>query len=194
MAYDITLEGRNLIEAEALLKDVTTIFELCHVNYWLEGGTLLGLRRENRLLPWDNDIDISIHESELKRLDQVLKTLRSSNFRIRTRKFDKDSDFFKKGALRMIKIRNKSFFGLIKGKVCLDIFIKYTHDNKTYWEIDNKTKNVPAKFYELFSTKEFQGKEYSIPLLTDEYLTYRYGDWKKQVKDWNTSRDDMALN
>ena len=194
MAYDITLEGNNLIEAERLLNEVTSIFESCEINYWLEGGTLLGIRRENRLLPWDNDLDISIHESELSKLDILLSALKKRGFRIRLRKFDKDSKFFKKGNLRMIKIRNKSFFGLLKGKVCFDVFIKYTHEGKTYWEIDNKTKNVPSKYYETFTTKKFKSKEYQIPKLTDDYLTYRYGDWQTPVKIWNTSTDDKALN
>jgi len=96
MAYDITLEGNNLIEAERLLNEVTSIFESCEINYWLEGGTLLGIRRENRLLPWDNDLDISIHESELSKLDILLSALKKRGFRIRLRKFDKDSKFFKK--------------------------------------------------------------------------------------------------
>ena len=31
-------------------------------------------------------------------------------------------------------------------------------------------------------------------MLTEEYLTYRYGDRKKPVKEWNTFTDDKALN
>ena len=193
MAYDITLEGDNLIEAEKLLSDVITLFELCNVRYWLEGGTLLGLRREGRLLPWDNDLDISIHESERGKLDNLLGTLKKKGFRVRTRSFDKDSDGFKKGELRMIKIRNKRFFGLLKGNVCLDVFIKYTTNERTYWEIANKVKNVPSKYYDSFKTLDFKGKPYAIPELTDEYLTYRYGDWQTPVKDWDTAKDDRAL-
>lgn len=194
MAYDITLEGKNLIEAEKLLVDVISIVENCNVEYWLEGGTLLGLRREGRLLPWDDDLDISLHAKEHEKLVFLMRTLKEKGFRVRTRVFDADSDVFKKGNLRMIKIRTKRFFGLIKGKVCFDIFIKYTHDAKTYWEIANKTKNVPAKYYESFKTISFKGRDYSIPFLTDEYLTYRYGDWQTPVKEWDTSKDDKALS
>ena len=193
MAYNITLEGENLIEAEFLLKNITSIFESCNIPYWLEGGTLLGIRRENRLLPWDNDLDISIHEKELIKLDLLIKELNKDGYRVRLRKFDKDSEFFKKNDLRMIKIRNKKFFGFLKGRVCFDVFIKYTHANKTYWEIDNKTKNVPSKYYDSFLEKEFKGKTYTIPKLTDEYLSYRYKDWQTPVKDWDTSIDDKAL-
>ena len=194
MAYDITLEGKNLVQAENLLSEVTSIFESCNITYWLEGGTLLGLRREGRLLPWDNDLDISIHESEFNKLSLLQNTLKKNGYRVRTRVFEKDSEVFKKGDLRMIKIRTKCFFGILKGNVCLDVFIKYTKNEKTYWEIANKVKNVPSKYYDSFKTVDFKGKPYAIPELTDEYLTYRYGDWQTPVKEWDTAKDDRALS
>ncbi|MCP4976982.1 MAG: LicD family protein [Maribacter sp.] len=194
MAYDITLEGKNLGRAEKLLADVIAIFESCNVAYWLEGGTLLGLRREGRLLPWDNDLDISIHDNEEDKLSVLQNTLKKKGYRVRTRQFTEDSDVFKRGDLRMIKIRTKHFFGLIKGNVCLDVFIKYTKNDKTYWEIANKIKNVPSKYYAEFKAIQFKGKSYTIPKLTDDYLTYRYGDWQTPVKDWDTATDDRALS
>lgn len=194
MAYDITLEGNNLEEAESLLKTVTTIFENQKIKYWLEGGTLLGIRRENRLLPWDNDIDISLHNAETPKLSLLIKELQSKGFRVRKRYFKTTSDFFKTGELRMIKIRKRRFFGLLKGKVCLDVFVKYTKKDKTYWEIDNKTKSVPAHFYTKIKTTTFKNKSYPMPENTDGYLTYRYGDWQTPVKEWNTSTDDNALS
>ncbi len=193
MAYDITLEGKNLKEAESLLKSVTKIVEQQQIQYWLEGGTLLGIRRENRLLPWDNDLDISVHQIEIPKLNSLIQNLKTEGYRVRTRYFSVTSKEFRKGDLRMIKIRNKHFFGLVKGKVCLDVFIKYSHDQSTYWEIDNKTKSVPLRFYDSFKTISFQDKNYSIPEDTDGYLTYRYGAWQTPVKDWNTSTDDKAL-
>lgn len=194
MAYNITLEGKNLIEAEILLTTVASIFEQHKITYWLEGGTLLGIRRENRLLPWDDDIDISLHASEVSKLSSLIKNLKEKGFRVRQRRFSVTSNEFEKGELRMIKIRNRRFFGLLKGKVCLDVFVKYTHIDKTYWEIDNKTKYVPKHFYERFKTVKFQNKIYPIPEDTDGYLTYRYGDWQTPVKEWNTSTDDKALD
>lgn len=93
----------------------------------------------------------------------------------------------------MIKIREKRFFGLMKGSVCLDIFIKYQFKEDSYWEINHITKSVPSKFYLTFKDIKFNDFDYKIPALTDEYLTYRYGDWQKQVKNWNTFKDDNAI-
>lgn len=193
MAYDIKLEGENLIEAEKLMVSAIKIFDDNNIRYWLEGGTLLGIRREGRLLPWDDDLDISMMVDQLEKLDMLLSDLKKRGFRVRIRKFEKDSNYFKKGNIRMIKIRTKSFFGLKKGKVCLDVFIKYPIENKAYWEIAGKTKYVPLKFYKSFREISFNNYDFSIPELTEDYLTYRYGDWETPVKDWDTSKDDKAL-
>lgn len=194
MAYNITLEGSNLKEAERLLREITTIFEQHKVVYWLEGGTLLGIRRENRLLPWDNDLDISMHAQETDKLAALIKSLKKNQYRVRLRYFEDESPEFQKGTLRMMKVRKRRFFGLIKGKVCLDVFVKYTKEENTYWEIANKTKSVPKHFYASFKNVLFQNKDYSIPTDTDAYLSYRYGNWQTPVKEWNTFTDDNALH
>lgn len=193
MAYNITLEGKNKVIAERMLKNVATLFDRCKIDYWIEGGTLLGIKRENRLLPWDNDVDLSINHDQLGKLDHFYSELKKAGYRVRTRSFDETSEFFTKGNIRMIKIREKRFFGLLKGAVCLDVFIKYQHGQNSYWEIDNKTKYVPSKFYHSFKHISFKDFVYKIPALTEEYLTYRYGDWQKQVKNWDTSKDDNAI-
>ncbi|WP_181938141.1 MULTISPECIES: LicD family protein [unclassified Arenibacter] len=176
-----------------MLKNIAAILDQCKIDYWLEGGTLLGIIRENRLLPWDNDIDISINHDQLDKLDSLYSGLKKAGYRVRTRRFGNTNNYFTKGAVRMIKIREKRFFGLMKGSVCLDIFIKYQFKEDSYWEINHITKSVPSKFYLTFKDIKFNDFDYKIPALTDEYLTYRYGDWQKQVKNWNTFKDDNAI-
>ena len=194
MAYKITLSKKNKEIAESLLLDVAKSLDILSVNYWLEGGTLLGIKRESRLLPWDNDLDLSINSSEVSKIDDLIINLKSKNLRVRVRKFKKTTEFFNSGDIRIIKIRNKRFFNLLKGSVCLEIFVKYPEKEKTYWMIGNTTKNVPSKYYAKLQSIKFKDYLFSIPMLTEEYLTYRYGDWKKPVKEWNTFTDDKALN
>ena len=194
MAYKITLSKKNKEIAESLLLDVAKSLDILSVNYWLEGGTLLGIKRESRLLPWDNDLDLSINSSEVSKIDDLIINLKSKNLRVRVRKFDNTTEFFNSGDIRIIKIRNKRFFNLLKGSVCLEIFVKYPKKENTYWMIGNTTKNVPSKYYARLQSIKFKDYFFSIPMLTEEYLTYRYGDWKTPVKEWNTFTDDKAFN
>lgn len=193
MAYNIRLEGENLAIAERMLSRIATILDRCGITYWLEGGTLLGIRREDRLLPWDDDLDVSMMIDQKSKLPHFYSELKKAGYRVKSRYFEKDDAPFKKGSLRMIKIRERRFFGLIKGPVCFDVFIKYPCDADCYWEIATKKKSVPQKYYKSFKKINFKGQQYSIPKMTDAYLTYRYGDWKTPVEDWDTANDDNAL-
>ncbi|PIE81085.1 MAG: lipopolysaccharide cholinephosphotransferase, partial [Candidatus Delongbacteria bacterium] len=62
MAGKHRLVGKVLEVAKKMLVDSTNILEENNIKYILEAGTLLGIVRENRLLPWDNDIDITVTE------------------------------------------------------------------------------------------------------------------------------------
>ena len=194
MAYKISLTGQNKVIAERMLERIAKILNECNIDYWLEGGTLLGIYREQRLLPWDNDIDISLMIDQKDKLHMLFSSLKEKGFRVRKRFFNHSKPPFKKGHLRMIKIRESRFFGLIKGNVCLELFIKYPVKDRAFWEIDSKIKSVPYNFYKQLKIISFKGFDYKIPLKTEAYLTYRYGNWETPVKEWNTGKDDRALN
>lgn len=55
------------------LKKIIQILNNEGVTWWADHGTLLGLVRERRLIPWDKDIDLSIHAAELKLVCSALK-------------------------------------------------------------------------------------------------------------------------
>lgn len=193
MAYNITLTGKNNKEAKQLLLKSVKIINKTGLDYWLEGGTLLGIYRENRLLPWDNDVDISMLFPGTQKINELIANLKKKGLRVRVRTFSKDCSPLNEGELKLIKIRKKHFFGLVKGNVCLEIFIKHTIDKNTYWQIGNKVKYVPSKFYKKLKTLSFENFRYKVPYDLEAYLSYRYGDWKTPQKNWNTFRDDKAI-
>jgi len=55
------------------LKREKALFKTCKVlddnsiDYWVCNGTLLGIIRENRILPWDHDIDIAVWYDEVSK-------------------------------------------------------------------------------------------------------------------------------
>ncbi len=193
MGYSIRLIGRKKKKAEDLLFEITSILEKNNINYCLEGGTLLGIYRENRLLPWDSDVDLSILNNELKNVDLILTPLSDKKYRVRVRKFENDDFIFKKDDIRLIKVRKKYFFGLFKGSVCLEIFVKYPHKNDVFWKVADKTMAAPKKFFEHFKKIHFLNKKYLIPLQTEEYLSHKYGNWKVPMKNWNAATDELSI-
>ncbi|MCC5982758.1 MAG: LicD family protein [Rhodobacteraceae bacterium] len=68
MAGSRRLEGRLLQKAEQLLPRVADLLHRSGIDFCIDGGTLLGIYREGRLLPWDNDIDLFARAEDARRI------------------------------------------------------------------------------------------------------------------------------
>ena len=165
MSGKLRLTGKLNITAKRMLKKVCGILDKNDIPYVLEGGTLLGIVRENRLLPWDNDLDITIIEQDM---DNVLKLRRQ--FWWAGYKFinPSESPFMLDSPLssvRLIKVKTKKYF-LASGLGIMDIFVKKKIEGKYYWLVgkrDHVLKSVPSHFYENFTRYNFEGYDYSVP-------------------------------
>jgi hypothetical protein len=73
--YEYNVDGNKKKSFKKLLKILKLWNELtkkCGIDYWACGGTLLGAVRHSGFIPWDNDIDISIMLSDLKKVKKNL--------------------------------------------------------------------------------------------------------------------------
>ena len=140
-------------------------------------------------------MDITITDNFLEDLLKTKKYLWWAGLRTRVRFHNRDLGPFKKGQPRLIKISTRKFF-FIKDIKLLDIFIKTKESGKYYWVVGIKNpilKSVDARYYENFTKVNFREMDFSIPYDYNDYLTFRYGDWKKIVKEWNFKKDDNAI-
>lgn len=189
------LSGELNEKAVAMLETVTEILEKYQVRYMLDCGTLLGIVREQRILPWDDDMDISVRYDSLKALKKVQYHLWLKGFRARMIKSAHSYGPIEKGAVRILKVKDTK--GLRRGDLQLDIFVKYPDENGTDLLMvgGDKTPIIQAfdgKYFDQLTYVNFEGKNYPIPTDFDGYLTARYGDWRTPVKDWNYLEDDQS--
>ena len=193
MAGRHRLVGKVLDIAEKMLIDTTKIFEKNKIEYVLEAGTLLGIVRENRLLPWDNDIDVTVTEEFEKKLLSLKWSFILRGYRFTVKRYKKDSGPFKKGTVRIIKITTRKFL-FFKGYQLLDIFIKRPIENEYFWTVSVKNmvlKSTPKHFYDERTTLKYNDKIYSVPKDSEGYLAYHYGEnWRTPIKEWNFRTDD----
>jgi lipopolysaccharide cholinephosphotransferase len=196
MAGDIKLVGKNAERAEKMLSEIASVFATDQVPYCIDGGTLLGIIRESRLLPWDNDMDMYIASSNIEKLKKSLFKLKLKGYKIRFRFAEQDIGPIKTGDLRLIKIKRRQWF-FMQDPIVTDIFVKYHHNGKAHWIVGDKQKtvlkSVDEKFYQTFDRINFKDIDLPIPSLINDYLVARYGDWKTPVKEWNFLKDDKAI-
>ena len=65
-----TLRNVQLVHVE-LLKFIDNVCNKYEINYWLNGGTLLGAVRHEGFIPWDDDIDINMMREDYEKLIKV---------------------------------------------------------------------------------------------------------------------------
>lgn len=196
MAGDAPLTGERAHRALRMLRRVTDILDEAGVGYWLESGTLLGIVREQRLLPWDTDMDIAIRGDDYPLLKKCVPALWLAGYRVRLKRHTIDSPACKTGDPRLFKVRTRRAL-FFRGDLLLDIFINFKVGNRYHWSIGradfNTQLSAPAHFYDTLGSIEFDGKTYPVPSNHEEYLAYRYGNWQVPVKEWNCFKDDCAI-
>lgn len=197
MAGNLTLEGKNADRAIKLLKRVASFLDKHEIPYILEAGTLLGVIRENRLLPWDNDLDITIIKQYEHLLLKNIWKLRFSGYQVRVKRYKRDLKYFKSKELRIIKIRHINLLKFFKREVVLDIFVKRKIGDEYFWTVgvkDPVLKAVPSTFYENHTQVNFKNKLFSVPKDYIGYLECHYGkDWRIPIKEWDYRTSDESV-
>lgn len=163
--------------------DVISLLNEAGITYHLEGGTLLGIVREGRLLPWDTDSDISIMRGELPKVMEILPLLDKLGWRPRVRSYVTDPPFGKRDLIRLIKVKDRKWF-FFDGDNCLDIFVKDEYEGAVYWEAADFLMQVDKRYYDGYDVIEWRDITLKAPRHYKDYLTEKYGDWSRVDKDW----------
>ncbi len=197
MSSKIKLDATYAPIALHMLKRVTDLFDKYGIRYTLASGTLLGIIRENRLLPWDNDIDLHVFNEDIDKFMRIRWRIWLAGFTAKVRYQHKSDPPLEINAVRLIKIYNRQYF-LFKGPVLIDCFVTTKHDGYYKYSCGGKrrytVKAIPEKYYNELGTHEFNNSTYSIPDFPKEYLEMKYGpDWQIPKTKWNYAKDDKAI-
>jgi hypothetical protein len=55
------------------------------------------------------------------------------------------------------------------------------------------TWSVPSRFFERTTSLHVDGIDVKVPQQYEDYLAYRYGNWRQPVSNWKFWEDDLAL-
>ena len=185
-------------KAVKLMIDVKNIMENLSINYWIEGGTLLGAIRDQKLIPWDHDIDMGMVNHSNDIIKKMIRHLKKK-FYVSIKTFSNMEGVWDLGKYRVIKVYPKKYF-FLKQDLCLDIFIYYNGNipnmnNEVYkYVVWGKNAFHKKEFFDTLEKIEFYGELINVPSNYREFLKIKYGaDWATPKKQWNVAIDDGSI-
>ncbi len=172
---DLKVRDRTDDELLVRRKEFLTICDVLDetkTNYFLQTGILLGAIRDNELIKWDWDIEISVFSDDfLPKIDLIVKKLIDKNFEIKNvnkKKYESKIDFIGQYP------ENVTGYTIFSWN--------YSKSKDKYWR---KDLSVPSRFLNKLSRTNLFGREFRCPNYTEEYLTFAYGDWKTPLRSSN---------
>ena len=171
-------------KAIRIIKEFDEITKEMNVEYFLAFGTCLELKRDNGFIHTSKDIDIGVIFNKQLPIRKLVRKLiergyvldRQQNLRLNMRNGVKYSNI-------------PSFYSFTKDDIPLDIYLFFV-DKKNSRYVGGRKYTIPIKLLDEFEVIERFGIKFNVPSPVDEYLTYRYGDWRDRewyIKDPNKS-------
>lgn len=151
-----------------LLLDMTSTLNKHGIKYWLNWGTLLGAYRDNMFIPWDTDIDVTVHAKDRDKVWSVI-----------AHEMKQKGCFVPK---REVCYAGDSWFTRDGEKIELN-FVEDTGTEYNY-EPNRCSLSCDKHYIDKLELVNFQGYLFTIPSDTDNYLKLSYGDnWKTPLKN-----------
>ena len=189
----------------SILKEIDKVCKEHNINYWLDGGTLLGAIRHKGFIPWDDDIDIAMLREDFEKFKKVAKLKMKEDFYLEI--FDLENIF--KGMPLKVRAKNTIYiekwdkknskkkgifidvfpfdrFSLNKKELRKELFPKYLYQLKTmrFWikglTIKNILKAIAIVILKLIPNKYviYLNKKYylkSLKMKNNTLIGYGYG-------------------
>jgi hypothetical protein len=191
---DDNIDISNVILPKEYLNGLKTIFSVVinflkdnNIEYFIDGGTLLGCVRDKGQIPYDDDIDIGMNPSNFNKLRKLLQKLSKLGFACD----DQPDDVIKIICPDVAYVRNFKFEGEEEKEgqprfAAIDVFC-YVPDKKNKYQLSYKEniKLFPNCYYDkkdLYPLKEYDYHDLKVTGAFNPipYLERYYGDWKKR--------------
>lgn len=164
------------------LLDINELMKASGFDYFVDNSALLGLTRDQDLLPWAHGgVDISVLSDRVN-IDDLVELIQRhyENMQIGLIRFGSDSDYWNAQQIKGIKIVDSS------GATLATISVRYHCGDFYYWSFGPYIARVPSSLISERRHVTVFDVEFPVPRNTEEYLSYIYGaDWRTPKPNWH---------
>lgn len=196
--HSVSFDSKSEKQAVQFMHDNIAIMREAGIEFWIEGGTLLGALRDQKLIPWDHDLDFGMKFKSDNEMKQLIRKLKR-HFYVSVKAFPKADQIWHLGDYRVLKIYPRKYL-FFHEEMCLDLFVYYEGALPDSGELVYKyvvwNKNAFHR-KEFFDTQEwipFYGKDVPVPATPEKFIEVKYGEtWRTPIKEWNVALDDGSI-
>lgn len=182
--------GKHHVTGICILETICKGLSEAKLDYHIDAGTLLGLYRDEKLIPWDDDLDIAVDSSLFSALKNKMSEIKTSLENVTQEMWGLDELTSEhtfgnvlKGKPRSLKLACTSNDDLAS----VDFFIKYRCTKHSDYCLASRGIRMPANLSESTFEKVLAGIAVRLPNDTEGYLGHHYG------KDWRTPNPNWSL-
>lgn len=157
----------------SILEEIDRVCKKHNIDYWLDGGTLLGAVRHGGFIPWDDDIDIAMTQDGHDLFCKIAQTDLPESLLLQTPKTDPSAK------AQIVKIRDLNSL-YIEGSdmldepyqkgIFVDIFPFLPCPQMPHWALKNVAKGI-CKAYSILHGKHYYSLRSTLEL---PWFTLKY--------------------
>jgi hypothetical protein len=186
-------QGQTAVDLLLMLSKNLKSHEVPH---YIDAGTLLGVYRDNALIPWDDDLDFSVDADHLTHTIKVIEQQLSKMLEITGVTWTLHQYINHQtygavpiGAIRALKLLPYDGCETFPG---IDFFVKYIQGEYMDYCLASRGFRMPSNHFSDMQSHTFAGGEVSLPNHVEAYLEGHYGDWQTPQKEWSLSQVKSA--
>ena len=174
VAYEPFMDMKTLKVAKETLSDIVEVSRDNGIICYLDFGTLLGYVRDRDLIPWDDDIDLSVRENDFPKFIEVMREYTCNKKELWESYISRDKD----GSI-----------------LSMSLTLKETNLNLRYFSINisclmfsegfaiQSYNKVKDQYFLDYQSLDVDGNTFYVPFNYKSYLAETYGDWKTPQKN-----------
>lgn len=160
--------------ARNTLMCIIDLFELNNIPYFIDHGTLLGIVRDGDLLPWDDDIDISIYSEDTTKTiscieNNISKLPMNKSLRWVVNVYYQENLIPNEIEITFDPINQMNFKKILVSIKPVFFENEFAVQRVTY---------APEYHFRKREHVNYKGRNISTPYDYERYLEYHYGEWK----------------